>query len=92
MIVAALSGCASLSVIAPPVESLGPSSSDRAALMRGREVYLTSCIGCHQPYPVGDYTAADWDAILPDMNGRAKLAAADAAALRAYLDAAGGLR
>ena len=72
-------GCMSIEQMAPPVDSLlaaagQPEGHDLAALQRGREVYLTTCVSCHAPEPIGRHSAARWREILPKMAEEAHLA------------------
>ena len=83
-------GCVSTAAMAPPV---GPEllavtethQSDAAALQRGRRIYLTKCTACHNVEPIGDYSAQEWLALLPEMVEETKLDATEAADLEAYL-------
>ena len=89
--VVVLGGCASLDTLAPPVSpallraSRGASSG---TLENGRLILTTRCASCHRVYPVADYPSAEWKTILDDMSPRAKLNAAQNAAVLAYLNAA----
>ena len=85
-----IAGCKSLNQIAPPVDerlTLAGGGADRAVLERGRAIYLNQCASCHVAEPVHDYNARQWAEILPPMNREAKLKPAQAADLKAYIDA-----
>ena len=81
VIVMMLTGCATMdiNVIAPPVAD---GTSQQA---RGRALYVGKCAKCHAPEPVQKYSVAHWDEIMPEMVGKTKLGAADAAAVMAYV-------
>ena len=85
----AITGCRSLTQIAPPADEhlASKSNTPLAALQRGRDLYLTKCAACHVAEPVHDYSAAQWATILPAMNEEAKFNAAQAADVKAYIDA-----
>lgn len=57
-------------------------------LEAGRTTLTTRCASCHQVYPVAKYSPAEWAGIVEKMAARAKLDAAQQAALLAYLTAA----
>lgn len=78
-----LGGCRTLAEIAPPVQPA--MSGDVAVLSCGRQVYLQRCASCHSLEAVDDYTAAEWDKLLPAMNRKSKLDSAQADQLRQYL-------
>jgi len=83
----------SLEQMAPSVEGGALASAltadvPEATAARGRMIYLTKCIDCHGARPIGDYSEAEWDAILPKMHLKAKLTAAEAADVDAYIRAA----
>ena len=69
--------------IAPPVQPA--MAGDAARLSCGRQVYLQRCAACHSLEAVDDYTAAEWDELLPAMNRKSKLDPAQAEQLRQYL-------
>ena len=83
-------GCVSNAAMAPPV---GPEllavarvhKADDAALQRGRRIYLTKCATCHNVEPIGDYSAEEWLALLPEMVEETRLNASEAADLEAYI-------
>ena len=83
-------GCVSTAAMAPPV---GPEllavakahQTDAAALQRGRRIYLTKCTACHNVEPIGDYSAEEWLALLPEMVEETRLNASEAADLQGYL-------
>lgn len=88
-----LAGCMSLEQMAPSVEggalaSALPTDVTEATAARGRVIYLTKCIDCHGARPIGDYSQAEWDAILPKMHLKAKLTTEEAAEVDAYIRAA----
>ena len=60
-------------------------------LENGRLILTTRCATCHRVYPVAAYPAAEWATILDAMAPRAKLDAAQHAAVLAYLRAARAL-
>jgi len=62
----------------------------RAALDRGRDVYVTSCSGCHNLYRPAKLTSAKLPSILKTMAPRAKLAPPDAELVLRYLVAVAG--
>lgn len=87
-------GCVSLERLAPPVEQIvtmdaATAGIDHGAIARGRGVYLTRCIDCHNLEPVEEYSLDQWrDVIVPEMAGEAKLDAGQTSDLLAYLSAA----
>jgi len=88
-----LAGCMSLEQMAPSVEGGALASSltadvTVATAARGRVIYLTKCIDCHGARPIGDYSQAEWDAILPKMHLKAKLTAEEASDVDAYIRSA----
>lgn len=84
--VVALTACASLEQLAPPVATL---SSRKGAdqLEHGRDIYITKCARCHAVEPVRKYSAAHWGEIVPEMTDKSKLSPSEVAALQAYLEA-----
>ncbi len=78
-----LGGCRTLAEIAPPVQPA--MNGDVAVLSSGRQIYLQRCASCHSLEAVDDYTAAEWDELLPAMNRKSKLNPAQADQLRQYL-------
>ena len=51
----------------------------------GRRLYLTRCTACHAPEPLGDYSAAEWRSIIPDMAIESKLTASQQEAVLNYV-------
>jgi len=88
-----LSGCMTLEEMAP---SVGPHFTTEArgrsvavaTLERGRTVYLTDCTRCHSVEPIGRYSTAQWEDIVPRMAVESKLDESRTQALRAYVLAA----
>lgn len=64
------------------------SGADPAQLHLGRQVYITSCTGCHALYRTDAFDRAGWAAAVREMAPKAHLSGADSAALLAYLQAA----
>lgn len=64
----AVGGCASIEESAPPVAVLAASGHGgrSAALEQGRTIYITRCAKCHRVYPVRQYSATEWNDIIPD--------------------------
>lgn len=86
----ALSGCASLETIAPPVTPALVGASRGAAagtLEEGRRIFTGACTACHAADPVTKYSASEWRGIVADMSARTKLSSSREAALLAYLTA-----
>jgi mono/diheme cytochrome c family protein len=76
-------------VAAPPVERLNPTRAQAARLEEGRAIYLTTCIKCHQPKTINEFTADTWTTkILPKEAKKAKLSDQELDMLRAYVLAA----
>lgn len=84
-----IAGCKTLEQIAPPANDrlVGTGVAPLPVLERGRKIYLTKCTACHVAEPVHDYTAAQWAEILPEMNIETNLNPAQAAEVKAYIDA-----
>lgn len=84
LLLASLTGCASLDTAAPPTAALaGPANT----LASGRALYVGRCAKCHAVEPVHDYSPAQWATIIPDMAERTKLTPAETADLQTYVDA-----
>jgi len=88
-----LVGCVSLDQLAPPVDDAmilagAGHPLDPQALVRGREIYLNRCIGCHSVEPVDRYSLGQWEMILPEMAAEAKLNRVQTADLQGYISAA----
>lgn len=70
-----------LAVLATSCETGGTSSNGKASAARGgsslaaegKQLYLTRCTACHAAEPVGDFTAAEWRSLMPEMAEEAKL-------------------
>lgn len=88
VITAAITGCKSLSQIAPPVDDRLVMTSGAAVqtLERGRSIYLTPCTACHVAEPIHDYSRQAWAKILPEMAKASKLDPQQAADVRAYIE------
>ena len=56
-----------------------------AQLEQGKTLYDNNCGKCHEFHEPRENTVHQWDKILPEMCGKAKLTAADAAVLRAWV-------
>jgi hypothetical protein len=50
-----------------------------------RELYIQKCSGCHGLYLPSQYSQTEWKKILPMMNQKSKLSAAEAAGIERYL-------
>jgi mono/diheme cytochrome c family protein len=88
-----LIGCVATSWdrVAPPVDVLAAGGmadvpGQRAALERGRMVYLVDCSSCHVPEPILAHSREDWKHILPEMIEETTLTAAEEADLRLYVE------
>jgi mono/diheme cytochrome c family protein len=81
------SGCVSLEMAAPPVNTLatGASGQRRMLLEQGRNIYITKCAKCHSPEPVRNYSAARWTTIIPDMARETKLSSPETQAVTSYV-------
>lgn len=86
--------CASTEQLAPPLAALysapaleAMSMDTRAAIERGRALYITDCTDCHSPEAVLKYSAREWDEILPRMAKESLMNAQQQAEVRAYIDA-----
>ncbi|MCP5557250.1 MAG: hypothetical protein H7A55_05815 [Verrucomicrobiaceae bacterium] len=77
-----LCSCEALSIshIAPPV------APEDTQLVRGRRIYLTTCVRCHAPEPVAKYSRREWATILPEMIEDSRLRPADAIAVSRYVN------
>ena len=71
----------------PSGAPVGGASSARSGdpHAEGRLLYLTRCTACHAPEPVGDYSAAEWRLIIPDMAIESKLTASQQEAVLNYV-------
>lgn len=56
-----------------------------AQLDEGKALYQSSCKKCHSLFAAESRSIAKWERVLPRMSKRAKLEAADAGKVRAYL-------
>lgn len=86
-----LVGCLSLEEMAPSVDQqvlAVAGGADVASLERGRRIYLGKCIKCHSVVPIGEYSLAEWNEIIPDMSEETNLSADEQVDLRAYILAA----
>ena len=87
-----LTGCLTIEQMAPPVgpafSSIEMNGTTRAALERGREVYLSDCTRCHSVEPINRYSIDHWRDILERMGPQSKLDESRTAALQAYILAA----
>lgn len=59
--------------------------ADSIYLYRGYETYMNKCSGCHYLYNPNQYSATEWEKILPEMSHKAKLTEAEIKPLKAYL-------
>lgn len=88
-------GCASLTARAPLVTAeMGAAAAargiDAAAPERGRAIYVGRCTRCHGPVTVADRSPQQWRRILPAMAQKAKLTAAEAGDVTAYVEVVTG--
>ena len=73
----------------PAAEELAAETgADAETLRAGRTTYLQNCTECHRLYWPGEYPAAAWRRILPDMGDRSGLSRAEIRDLTAFLVAA----
>lgn len=88
----ALTGCLTVEQMAPTVgpkfSSIAMSGTTRAALERGREVYLSDCARCHSIEPIDRYSTARWRSVIERMAPLSKLDESGTASLQAYILAA----
>jgi hypothetical protein len=82
-----LGGCQTTDNMVPTAQALSLQSgnADLTNLERGRTVLLRSCAECHTLQPIRKYSVNRWHEIVAVMAPRARLSAADRAALEAYL-------
>lgn len=87
-VLALFTGCSSIESRAPLVDA--GSGSSLASV--GREIYVSNCADCHVVRSVADYTLAQWEVLLPQMQILAEadpehqpLSPSEMAALRAYV-------
>ncbi|HEX5053705.1 MAG TPA: hypothetical protein VFZ65_18135 [Planctomycetota bacterium] len=81
-------GCASVQLPAVDgrlIEAARTAGVGVESLERGHRVMVTACSACHRPVHPGAITLDRWDEELPDMVAKARLTAADGAAIRAYV-------
>ncbi len=57
-------------------------------LNEGRKIFAGPCISCHQADPIQKYSVSEWEKVVAQMAGRAKLDESRRSALLAYLSAA----
>lgn len=87
--VVCLWGCSK--TFAPPAEADVHLSSGRwpsltlAELQQGRSLYLSNCGGCHRLYSPLEHTEQEWQKLLPEMIGEAKLGEAEQDLIFKYL-------
>lgn len=89
-IIAVVAGCVSTEELAPlpgPAHRQYAEAKgfDPESLSRGRQIYLVGCARCHSPEPVTNYTARQWEEILPRMAAESRLDDREQADLRAYI-------
>ena len=56
-----------------------------AELQSGRTIYQKKCHRCHKLKVIDNYSAEQWDNILPDMASKSRLSDADEALVKAYV-------
>ena len=61
------------------------SGTSQATLAEGRHLYVTKCARCHAPEPVRDYSVAEWEGLLPEMNEESNLDVEEGEAVREYV-------
>ncbi|MBS4028086.1 MAG: hypothetical protein KGZ58_05540 [Ignavibacteriales bacterium] len=54
-------------------------------LLRGRELYVRKCSGCHTLKNPSDFTSAQWEQDIPDMKTKAKIKDDEAQAILLYV-------
>jgi len=86
LVVAACSG--SGAVPRPDAAMAAASGVGLEELTRGRQVYVTSCSGCHRLYRIDEFDRVGWESAVRDMAPKAKLAPAGRDELLGYLRAA----
>lgn len=57
----------------------------RAALERGRSLYLARCSGCHQPFAPGSRNVSEWEVEVEEMRTLAGLAPDEEQLILSYL-------
>lgn len=84
-----VAGCKTLEQIAPPADDRLATASGQpvSTLERGRAIYLNQCTDCHVAEVINDYSKAEWDRILPEMNEESNLTPAQARDVTAYINA-----
>ena len=89
-VLALFTGCSSIESRAPLIDA-GSGSSLASA---GREIYVSDCADCHVVRSVADYTLAQWEVLLPQMQILAEadpehqpLTPSEIDAVRAYVQA-----
>ena len=73
---------------AMPDHAVNPPTPSLATLERGRQVYVTSCTGCHRLYGTRELDRAGWNEAVRTMAPKAKLAPTQRDDVLAYLLAA----
>ena len=89
--------CAAVSLRSAPAPPVNPALVERGrtlgfaepSLARGREVFIARCAGCHALPDVQARDESEWERILPRMARKSRLTGEEAAAVRAYVLAAG---
>lgn len=80
---ATLGACTPVEQLAPPPAAFG---NTNPVVAQGRAIYLSNCTKCHGVKPVFGNPVDEWKSdILPTMCGKAKLDAAQRAAVEAYV-------
>jgi len=51
----------------------------------GKKLYVSNCVSCHAMKNPSDFTAAQWNNILPSMSRKAKIDEATQASIKKYL-------
>ena len=59
--------------------------ADSVYLYRGFDIYKSKCSGCHYLHKPIQYSLEEWQKILPEMKGKAKLTEAEFKPLKTYL-------
>jgi hypothetical protein len=69
----------------PTMADAARGSVSLEALERGRELYVSRCGNCHQPYQPSEYQPADWPHHVDEMAERAKLGTDDRMLITQFL-------
>jgi hypothetical protein len=76
--VSLLAACATTSKFAPTADDLPGMQANVPGLtydeaMQGYKLYTNNCSNCHRLHNPKEYTADEWNKILPEMFGKAKI-------------------